>query len=138
MIHSFREGNTRTQFVFFSQLAQQAGYRIDATQFAPGAPLREAFVEARFHGQDTGRNDRLAAVLGQAIVPFEPGSRSQDAGASAGRGGPNEDAWRGVELARGGFPKPGTGLGESTSPAPGVTGGRQRVENRRGRGEAER
>lgn len=47
MIHSFREGNTRTQFVFFSQLAEQAGYRIDPEQFALGAPLRDEFVQAR-------------------------------------------------------------------------------------------
>jgi cell filamentation protein len=69
VIHSFREGNTRSQFVFFSQLAQQAGYRIDAERFAPEAPLREEFVRARFHSQDTGSNEPLAAVLRQAIVP---------------------------------------------------------------------
>lgn len=70
-MHSFREGNTRTQFVFFSQLAEQAGYRIDAAQFAPGSPLRDEFVQARFHSQDTGRNDQLAAVLGKAITPLD-------------------------------------------------------------------
>lgn len=69
VIHSFREGNTRSQFVFFSQLAEQAGYRLDPTQFAPSSPLRDAFVQARFHSQDTGRNDRLAAALGRAISP---------------------------------------------------------------------
>ncbi|WP_323743001.1 MULTISPECIES: Fic/DOC family protein [unclassified Rathayibacter] len=70
VIHFAREGNTRTQFVFFSQLAEQAGYRIDAAQFAPGSPLRDEFVQARFHSQDTGRNDQLAAVLGKAITPL--------------------------------------------------------------------
>lgn len=74
VIHSFREGNTRSQFVFFSQLAEQAGYRLDATQFAPGAPLRDEFVQARFYSQATSRNDRLASVLGRAIVPFERGT----------------------------------------------------------------
>ncbi|WP_295125068.1 Fic family protein [uncultured Leifsonia sp.] len=83
VIHSFREGNTRSQFVFFSQLAEQAGYRIDATQFASGAPLRDAFVEARFHSQDTGRNDRLAAVLGQAIAPFDAGPGESHHGAES-------------------------------------------------------
>ena len=29
VIHSFREGNTRTQFVFFSQLSEQAGWKLD-------------------------------------------------------------------------------------------------------------
>ncbi|WP_426765025.1 Fic/DOC family protein [Pseudarthrobacter sp. 1G09] len=72
VIHSFREGNTRTQFAFFSQLVEQAGYRINTVQFAPGSALREEFVTARFHSQDTGNNDRLAAVLAQAINPVTP------------------------------------------------------------------
>lgn len=70
VVHSFREGNTRTQFVFFSQLAEQAGYRIDIAAFAPGSPLRDEFVQARFHSQDKASNDRLAAVLGKAITPL--------------------------------------------------------------------
>ena len=69
VIHFAREGNTRSQFVFFSQLAEQAGYLIDAARFLPGAPLRDAFVEARFHSQDTGSNEKLAAVLRQAVTP---------------------------------------------------------------------
>lgn len=71
VVHSFREGNTRTQFVFYSQLAKQAGYHLDVAQFAPGSPLRDDFVQARFHSQDTGRNDRLAAVLGKAVTPLD-------------------------------------------------------------------
>lgn len=83
VVHSFREGNTRTQFVFFSQLAEQAGYQLDTAAFAPGSPLRDEFVQARFHSQDTGRNDRLAAVLGKAITPMSSGastSRMSDSG----------------------------------------------------------
>ena len=72
VIHSFREGNTRAQFVFFSQLAEQAGYQIDVRQFAPGASLRDEFVQARFHSQDTGSNDQLAVVLGNAITARRP------------------------------------------------------------------
>jgi len=74
VIHSFREGNTRSQFVFFSQLAEQAGYRLDALQFTPGAPLRDKFIQARFYSQATSRNDRLASVLASAIVPLERGT----------------------------------------------------------------
>jgi hypothetical protein len=75
VVHSFREGNTRTQFVFFSQLCEQAGHRLDTEAFRPGNPLRDEFVQARFHGQDTGSNDRLAEVLGRAIAtPSDPGS----------------------------------------------------------------
>lgn len=67
-IHAFREGNTRSQFAFFSHLATNAGYQIDRAQFAHGAPLREAFVQARFYNQATGRSDRLEAVLKPAIT----------------------------------------------------------------------
>lgn len=73
VVHSFREGNTRTQVVFFSQLCEHAGYPLHAGQLAMGEPLRDAFVEARFHSQDTGRNDLLAAVLAQ-VVPDRSGS----------------------------------------------------------------
>ena len=69
-IHCFREGNTRAQFVFFSQLAENAGYRLDSAQFAMGAPLREEFVGARFHNQATASADRLAAVLDRALIPI--------------------------------------------------------------------
>jgi len=68
VIHSFREGNTRSQFVFFSYLTEYAGYSIDTSAFAPDSPLCEEFVQARFYSQDTGRNDRLAAVLRQVIT----------------------------------------------------------------------
>ncbi|SDZ06435.1 Fic/DOC family protein [Herbiconiux ginsengi] len=71
VIHSFREGNTRTQFVFFSQLAENAGYRIDTDAFRVGSPLRDEFVAARFHSQDTGSNTQLAAVLSKAIEPID-------------------------------------------------------------------
>ena len=67
VVHSFREGNTRTQFVFFSQLARQAGYELDATHFKTGSPLRDEFVEARFYSQKTGSNSRLTEVLGHVV-----------------------------------------------------------------------
>lgn len=70
VIHSFREGNTRTQFVFFSQLAENAGYRIDTSAFRMGARLGGEFVTARFRSQDSGRNDELAAVLAKVIEPL--------------------------------------------------------------------
>lgn len=67
VIHAFREGNTRAQFVFFSQLRDQAGYRMSAGAFLPRSSLRDEFVAARFHSQDTGDNGALAEVLGRAI-----------------------------------------------------------------------
>ncbi|MEF3322882.1 Fic family protein [Gulosibacter sp. GYB002] len=80
VIHTFREGNTRSQFVFFSQLVEEAGYHLDGRRFAEVGPeaqreliragrpnLRDAFVNARFYSQATGRNDRLAQVLDDAL-----------------------------------------------------------------------
>lgn len=72
VVHAFREGNTRTQFAFFSQLCTQAGYQLDTEAFKPGNPLRAEFVAARFEGQDTGSNRRLAAVLDRAITAVPP------------------------------------------------------------------
>lgn len=70
VIHSFREGNTRTQFVFFSQLSEQAGWKLDPALFAPSTPACKEFVAARFYSQATGSNQRLAAALRPAIVPL--------------------------------------------------------------------
>ncbi|MGG7104605.1 Fic/DOC family protein [Rhodococcus sp. 24CO] len=75
-IHSFREGNTRTQFVFFSELSRQAGYELDISQFAENAPLRTEFVQARFFNQSTTRTDRLEKVLGKALNEIDPPSKS--------------------------------------------------------------
>jgi cell filamentation protein len=67
-VHSFREGNTRTQFAFFHQLSDSVGFRIDTEAFKPGGPLRVDFVLARYHGQATGEHTRLREVLGRAIT----------------------------------------------------------------------
>lgn len=67
VVHSFREGNTRSQFAFFNQLTEQAGYTLHTEQFRIGGPLREEFVQARYECQDTGSTTRLAAVLNRGI-----------------------------------------------------------------------
>ncbi len=72
VVHSFREGNTRSQFVFFSQLAEQAGYALNTAAFQPTGPLRDEFIQARFHSQDTGSNRKLAVVLGKALTRHLP------------------------------------------------------------------
>ena len=79
-VHAFREGNTRSQFVFFRQLAEQAGYELDADAFAEGKPLRDEFVKARFEGQDTGYSDCLAEVLSKAIKPLPPIAQEEPKG----------------------------------------------------------
>jgi len=84
VIHSFREGNTRAQFVFFKQLSENAGYLLDAAQFRIGSPLRDEFVAARFENQASGSHRRLAAVLARAVRPREP-KRNTSVGASTER-----------------------------------------------------
>ncbi|MBR5950444.1 MAG: cell filamentation protein Fic, partial [Actinomycetaceae bacterium] len=70
VVHSFREGNTRSQFAFFTQLAQQAGWKIDPKHFLPGTPGRDEFVAARFHCQATGTSTRLANLIEKEITPL--------------------------------------------------------------------
>lgn len=132
VVHSFREGNTRAQFVFFSELCQQAGYRLDTEAFRPGNPLRDEFVQARFHGQDTGSNDRLAAVLDQAITVAAP------TGQGVGRG-PNRATEQAPGVRAASFPQPpmvsepGRGLGASARSAPGIPRARSRGSPETGR-----
>lgn len=76
-IHSFREVNTRTQSVFFSQLAREAGYELDVGQFAENSPLRTEFVQARFYNQATARTDRLVGVLDKAITETHTRTKSR-------------------------------------------------------------
>lgn len=67
VVHSFREGNTRTQSVFFAQLAEMAGHPLPLHKLAR-QPLRDKFVRARFHSQVSGSNAHLADVLDQVVV----------------------------------------------------------------------
>lgn len=74
--HQFREGNTRTQMAFFRQLAEQAGWELDVTKFAPDHPasIRDEFIAARFHHQARGNefdHQPLADVLSRALSPSE-------------------------------------------------------------------
>lgn len=74
VIHAFREGNTRSQVLFFDQLCQQAGFELDVARLAPDHPdsVRDDFVAARFHHQDNGYDhDPLAAVLTKIVRPVE-------------------------------------------------------------------
>lgn len=51
--HAFREGNTRSQSVFFTLLARDAGWDLDVSRLAPDHPIsaRHDFVSARFEHQ---------------------------------------------------------------------------------------
>lgn len=72
--HAFREGNTRSQTVFFEQLAHEAGWRLDVARLTPRHPLSVygKFVAARFEHQ------RLRGTAG-----FEPGSPASATGPGA-------------------------------------------------------
>lgn len=69
-IHSFREGNTRSQFMFYTQLCEQAGWSLDPRRFTTGHALREEFLAARFYSQATGSNTRLEMVLRKVVTPL--------------------------------------------------------------------
>lgn len=69
VVHSFREGNTRTQTVFFDALVKAAGYRLDVERLANDADVRAEFIAARFHSQDTGDNAQLEEVLRGIVAP---------------------------------------------------------------------
>lgn len=58
--HAFREGNTRSQTVFFAQLARDAGWQLDTTRLSPHHKnsVYQQFVSARFAYQ------RLRSVPG--------------------------------------------------------------------------
>ncbi len=63
--HAFREGNTRSQSVFFEQLAHQAGWTLDVARLAPKHPdsVYTDFVDARFEYQ------RIRDASGGAVAP---------------------------------------------------------------------
>ena len=61
--------------MFFSQLADNAGFHLDTASFTIGSSLRDEFVAARFYNQATTRTDRLEAVLSTALLPARPTGR---------------------------------------------------------------
>lgn len=61
-LHPFREGNTRTQRVFFGQIAIVAGWPVDWSKID-----YPAFVEARHVNLCTASTDGLERVLAAAI-----------------------------------------------------------------------
>jgi cell filamentation protein len=65
--HPFREGNTRTQIVFFTQYFASIGFTLDAPELSPQGARRDEFIAARFHAQATGGSTRLAQLLGHVV-----------------------------------------------------------------------
>lgn len=71
-VHVFREGNTRTQFVFFKLLSENAGYSLDTALFHPGRPLQEEFIRARFYAL-LHDSSWLSLVLSAAVHDLSEG-----------------------------------------------------------------
>ena len=67
-IHSFRDGNTRSQIIFFHDLAKNAGFELNLQAFKIGSPQRTEFMNARNYSLATGRNHRLANMLNTTIT----------------------------------------------------------------------
>ncbi|MFA4085271.1 Fic family protein [Mycobacteroides salmoniphilum] len=66
-IHPFREGNTRTQVVFFARLAAEAGHQLRTLELLENEPLQDEFIAARFYAQITVNYGPMAHVLGRII-----------------------------------------------------------------------
>jgi cell filamentation protein len=62
-IHPFREGNSRTLRQFFSDLAREAGFKIDWTATSATAEDREALILARDIAVVRGDSSSLAHIL---------------------------------------------------------------------------
>lgn len=73
-MHFAREGNTRTQSVYFAQLAERGGYNLDLTRFSFTGDLRTEFINARNHNLATMQTDRLAAVIDKVLSPVPEGA----------------------------------------------------------------
>ncbi|MFT3716984.1 MAG: Fic family protein [Gordonia sp. (in: high G+C Gram-positive bacteria)] len=61
--HLFREGNTRTQLVFFKQLAQRHGFSTTIAPLAHDADLRARFNCGRFVIQAAGPTELFESVI---------------------------------------------------------------------------
>ena len=77
--HPFREGNTRTQVIFFTQFAAVRGHFLDFERFAKDDWFRAKFNAARFLVQHNTDTTLLADALTQVIdrrMTGRPRSRS--------------------------------------------------------------
>ncbi|GAA1000971.1 Fic family protein [Subtercola frigoramans] len=56
-IHAFRDGNSRTVYVFALQFFEEIGYPADPSQFLKNSELRDRMIHARFQNHATGRHE---------------------------------------------------------------------------------
>lgn len=66
-VHPFREGNTRTQIVYFASLATEAGHPLNTLGLLEAGRAREEFLAARFHAQVVATYERLVQFLSDMI-----------------------------------------------------------------------
>jgi cell filamentation protein len=97
--HAFREGNTRSQTVFFEQLAHEAGWTLDAARLSPHHPLSvyKDFVDARFEHQRIRGAEGLSAqeaALDLANVLYKLIERDRTPEGSLRRGAATSEAVR--------------------------------------------
>jgi len=86
--HVFREGNTRSQSVFFLQLTKSAGWDLDVARFAPSHPrsVYQEFVAARFdHQAQRDGEGANAAQASQKLAEVLRGVLSPDSSPEGGR-----------------------------------------------------
>jgi cell filamentation protein len=67
VLHPFREGNGRTQRIFFNDLARQAGYSLDWTQI-PAQQMTNASILSLMRNDNSG----FAQIFRTIIAPIHP------------------------------------------------------------------
>ena len=65
--HTFREGNTRSQVIFFTQFAAAHGHLLDFERFAKAEWFRAKFNAARFLVQHNTDTTLMVDALSQVI-----------------------------------------------------------------------
>ncbi len=68
--HLFREGNTRTQLVFFHQIAATCGFALDLGRLHRDEQLRAQFNAARYLIQAGGAVDLFAETIVAITTPY--------------------------------------------------------------------
>ncbi|RFA18781.1 Fic family protein [Subtercola boreus] len=71
-IHAFRDGHSRTLFVYAMKFFTVVGYPTDPANFLNGNPLRDRIVHARYQNQATSLLDGYEGALDDALSGGEP------------------------------------------------------------------
>ncbi|RFA16720.1 hypothetical protein B7R22_02350 [Subtercola boreus] len=66
-IHAFRDGHSRTLFVYAMRFFDTVGYPTDPANFLKGNPLRDRIVHARYQNQATSLLDGYEGTLDDAL-----------------------------------------------------------------------